>query len=214
MSAPVVIRDSENNQAKVVDGGLVVSEVPAPATGFETITIPFVAFMTPTGKGGDNDLTLDGSTTTVGAYIESENDGDIYIKEIKVLVTDNAALALDDFGAIASGLTNGIAPFFLNKGVKLQFADRPILTNFDLLRVGSKSPPFGADDTAWRIKGAKGGGTDYSYLSVWDMTNISPGDNGARLSAASGQRLGVDIQDDLTSLTGFEILCTGFKRFV
>lgn len=214
MATPVTIKDDKNRVAKVLDGGLVVSNVPAPANVDDTLTAPYVAFMTPTGRGGDEDLTLDGSTTSIDAYIEAEAGLDIYIKEIKVLIDDNAALNLADFGAISAGLTNGLVPFFLNENIRIDFAERPLLTNFDVLRVGSKSPSLGSDNTAFRIQGAKGGGSDYSYLGVWDMTNTSPGGLGVRLRAGSGQRLGVQINDDLTSLVAFEVLCIGYRRFV
>lgn len=214
MATPVNIKGTNNEVAQVAEGGLVVTSTPAPAATLDTITSPYIGFMTPTGLGGDEDLTLDGSTTEIDVFIEAENDADIYIKEIKVLVVDNAVLALTDFGAIATGLTNGLLPFYRNKGVDISFTERPLFTNFDILRVGSKSPEFGVDDTAWRIKGAKGGGSDYAYLGVWDMTQVSPGNVGIRLVANSGQRLGVKIRDDLTTLTSFEILCIGYRRLL
>lgn len=214
MSTPIVIRDDDNHQAKVVDGGLLVSPVPAPASELDTLTAPYVGFMTPTGKGGNEALTVDGSGTPVDAFINAEAKFDIYIKEIKVLIEAPGLLELSDFGDITGGLTNGLTPYFLNVNQRLDFSERPLLTNFDVIRVGSKTPSLGADENSFRIKGAKAGGQGYGYLAVWDMSNLAPGNIGIRLRANSGQQLGVQIADNLTGLTAFEILCVGYRRFL
>lgn len=214
MSVKINVIGKGGDIAEVFDNALAVTQIPAPVSTSEVLTLPYVQFMTVNGDRETSDLNLDGSTNPITAFIESENDADIYIKELKIVVVDSPALNLSDFGAISGGLANGLVPYFENKGVRLAVSERPIKTNFELLRIGSKSPAFGNDDTAYRIQGAKGGGADYAYFSAWDMTALSAGDLGVRLSAGQGQKLGVVIQDDLLPLTAFDILCIGYRRFI
>lgn len=214
MAIPSQLTGTKGEVAEVVDGGLVVSSLPAPSSESNILTVPYVGFMTPTGRLGNPDLTVDGSVNNIDVYIAAEPGFDIYIKEIKILITGPTDLDLQDFGNITGGLTNGLVPYFENANNRIAFSDRPLLSNFDVIRVGSKTPALGEDSSAFRIKGAKLGTASSSYFAIWDMNNISPSNLGVRLTAASKQFLGVEIRDNLTSLEAFEILCVGYRRFI
>ncbi len=217
MVTPVQIRGLNNEAASVVDGGLVVSQVPAPSSSQDILTLPYVSFLTVDGDGITEDLRVAGTLADpIDAYISAESGADIYINTISILITDSdvgGGIALNEFGGISGGLVNGMVPFFQNKGEKLAFADRPLFTNFDFVRIGTLSPHLGEDDMSYRIRAAKNA-LDYSYLAIWDVTRLSPYGLGLRLSANTKQRLGIEIRDDITSLSGFEILATGYRRFV
>jgi hypothetical protein len=217
MVAPVQIRGTNNEIANVVDGGLAVSQIPAPSSSQDILTLPYVNFLTIAGDGQTTDLRVNGSLDSpVEAFIGAEAGADIYINTISVVITDSAAsggIYLNEFGAIVGGLTNGIVPFFQNKGDKLAFAERPLYTNFDFVRIGTLTPQVGQDQLAFRIQ-AERNSNDYAYAATWDMTRLSPYGLGLRLSAGTNQKLGIDVRDDITSLSGFEILATGYRRFV
>jgi len=214
MTVPVNIIGENNEVAQVIDGGLVVSQYPAPAkSDSDVITLPNVEFMTINGDKITADLNVDGSVNEVNAYIEADNNSDIYIKVMNVLISDTkggSGLVLSDFGALPA-LTNGIIPYFEANNIKYPLLPRGLQTNFDFVRIGSLSPNFGSDETAYRIKGAKTG-SGYDYLSVMDLTSASPGKLGIRLAAGTKQKLGVLIRDDISSLDAFEIGTIGYKR--
>ena len=215
MSAPVNIKGAYGGFAAVEEGALVVSSLPVPAYTDKILSLPYANFLTVNGAGVVDDLRVAGSLSSpVIAEVKAEAGADIYITEIKVIIAATVGgngMALSQFGGIDGGVTNGFIPFFSNKGAKLQVSERPLFTNLDFIRIGS-AEGLGADDTAFRVKGAKNS-TGYAYLPVWDMRALSSG-NGVRLSAGSKQSFGVEIRDDITSLDGFEILAVGFRRFV
>lgn len=215
MAANTHIIGENNNRADVIGGGLVISQTPAPAPASETLTLPYVNSMTVNGDGVTDDLRVDGSITEQRAYIEAESGADIYIKQINVLIEDNAGgsgISLNEFGALPA-LTNGLLTFFESKNVESALSERPLFSNFDVLRIGSLSPDIGSDDTAFRLQGAKNS-TAYGYLSRWDLTNLAPGVDGVLMRANTNQKIGIRIRDDLTALDTFEIICLGYRRFV
>ena len=216
MATPVNIVGPNQQRAAVLDGALIVSDLPVPAAINEILALPYSRFLSVDGDGVSDQLNVAGSLSTpVLAYVEAESGADVYIKEMKLIISDasgGSGLILSDFGAISGGVTNGFVPFFENKGQRLQVNDRPLFTNLDFVRVGN-APSLGADETAFRIKGAKTG-SDYAYMVTWDMTALAAGNNGVRLIADSKQRFGIEIRDDISSLDGFEILAVGFRRFV
>ena len=215
MATPIRILGDNNQAAQVVDGGLAVSQVPAPASSSDILTLPYVNFLTVNGDGVTTDLNIDGSVTPIDAYVSAESGADIYVNTISVVITDSAAsggIYLNEFGSLPP-LTNGIVPFFANKGERLAFAERPLFTNFDFVRIGTLTPALGSDQLAFRIQ-AERNSNDYAYIATWDMTRLSPYGLGLRMSANTKQQIGITIQDDISSLTGLEVLCTGYRRFV
>lgn len=215
MATPVQITGLNNEKASVIDGGLAVSQVPAPSTNQDILTLPYVNFLTIGGDGITTDLNVDGSINEVDAFISAEAGADIYVNTISVVITDSAAsggIYLNEFGALPP-LTNGVVPYFANKGERLAFAERPLFTNFDFVRIGTLTPSLGQDQLAFRVQ-AERNSNDYAYIATWDMTRLSPYGLGLRMSANTKQAIGITIRDDISSLTGFEVLATGYRRFV
>lgn len=215
MVTPVHIIGKSNERADVIDSGLVVSQVPAPASSDNILTLPYVNFLTVNGDGVTESLLVDGSVTPVDAFVSAEANADVYISTISVVITDSAGaggIYLNEFGGLPR-LTNGIIPFFQDKGNKLAFAERPLYTNFDFVRIGTLTPQLGQDENAFRIR-AERNSDDYAYVATWDMTKLSPYGLGLRMAAGTKQRVGLEFRDDITSLSGMEVLCTGYRRFV
>lgn len=217
MATPVVIRGSSEEQAAVLDGALVVSDLPVPASINKILSLPYSRFLTIGDDGVTEDLRVVGSLANPQlAFVSAEAGADIYIKEIKIVIADSIGgngINLSGFGAIPGGVDNGFIPYFEDKGQRLQVNDRPLFSNLDFVRLGKDTPSLGSDETAFRVKGAKTS-NDYAYLPSWDLTTMSAGSNGVRLIAGSKQSFGIEIRDDITSLLGFEILAIGFRRFV
>jgi len=214
MPTPTNIVGKNNEVAGVQEGALVVTNIPVPAsTDSDLIIVPLVINVSVDGAGVVFDLNLDGSSTPIDALIQADSDGDIYIKTINIIIEDTGNIFLEDFGGIAGGLSNGIDTFIEARGVRFPISKRPLFTNFDMVRVGTLTPPVGADDTAFRIKQRQGSG-DTLYNPVWDMTRLSSGDLGIRLAANTNQKIGITINDNLTSLVSFNMVMTGFKRLI
>ena len=212
----VRLTDSKRQEAKISEGGLLVTPNAAPAPIDDQVVLPLARIMFLDNDGVTNNLNVDGSVNERMAYIQAEPNHDIYIKQVSIIVeatSGGSGTQLNMFGGIIDGLDVGLKPFFENENVRLSVSERPIKTNFDLIRLGSLSPNIGADETAFRIKNGKTTNS-YGYLSRWDTTQLSSGNEGFALKAGTKQRFGLAISDDLTSLDAFEIFVIGFRRRV
>ena len=214
MPTPVTLIDENKNTPQIIDRGLVVTNNPTPPPSqSEFLQIPFVRGLAINGDGS-TDLTVAGSPTSpIDAFVKARSDGDLYIKAVNMVIEGTGNLALEDFGDISGGLTNGIDTFIQNEDVKFPITQVPIFTNLDAIRIGTLTPAIGTDASAFRIKQTQGGG-DTLYNPVWDMTKLSAGVEGVVLSANTNQRLGITINDDLTGLTSFTIIVLGYLRIV
>lgn len=214
MTIPIIIMDEKKNTPKIVDRGLVVTQnsVPAPAqTDF--LQVPFVQSMAVNGDGEIELSNVDGSVIPVDAFIEARSDGDLYLEIANLFIEGSGNLQLQDFGDISGGLTNGIDTFVESKGTKIPITQVPITTNLDMVRIGHLTAPLGGDSSAFRGKQTVAGGNTF-YNPVWDLTKLSSGNEGIVLAAGTKQRLGITINDDLTSLVSFNILIVGYLRLI
>lgn len=217
MSTPVKIVDEDGNTPKVVERGLVISQTPSPAPAQSSfIQIPFVKNLSTDGSGLGLpiDLSLvDGSVDPIDAFIGASSEGDIYLKSANLFIEASGNIQLQDFGSISSGLTNGIDTFIENEAVKFPITQIPIKTNLDMIRIGTLTPSLGEDSTAFRGKQTIAGGNTF-YNPIWDLTRLAGGFEGIRLTRNTNQRIGITINDDLTSLVSFNIIMTGYLRLV
>lgn len=214
MPIPAVITDDKKNTARVIDDGLVVTKnsVPAPAPT-EFLQVPFVKNMAVDGTGEIELSNVDGSTAPVDAFIEARSDGDLYLEIANLFIEGSGNIQLEDFGDIIGGLTVGIDTFVESKGTKIPITQVPITTNLDMNRIGTLTQGLGVDASAFRGKQSLGGGNTF-YNPIWDLTKLSSGDEGMVLAAGTKQRLGITINDDLTSLVSFNVLIIGYLRLV
>jgi len=214
MATPITIVDKDGNTPKVVDEGLVVTRNPVLAPASKDFTqVPFVMNLAVDGDGAI-DLRQDGSTTAIDAFIEARSDGDLYIEIANLFIEGAGNIDLNQFGGIAA-LTNGIETFVESEGTKIPITQVPILTNIDMIRIGTLTQGLGEDATAFRGKQALGVGNTF-YNPVWDLTKLSSGNEGIVLAAGTNQRLGITINDDLTgvALTAFNIIMIGYVRLI
>lgn len=207
-----IVGAGNREPADVQNNALSVSLSNIPADTGDIITLPFVQPVSINNDGVSFDLRVDGTVDPVDAFILSDKDFDTYITAANIIIEGQSAATLQDFGSVSGGLTNGILTYFENDGVRIPISSVPLKRNIDFLRVGTLTPTFGQDDSAWRIQLSGTGNSNKTYNPVWDLKRLSAG-LGARLIAGEDQKLGITIQDDLTvaGVQGFSITLLGFR---
>ena len=171
-------------------------------------SFPFSQYFTDDGSSsGDNDMRVNGSTTSVPFYISAKDDKDIWIKTVSVRISDASAV-LNKFGNLAA-LTNGVSWEYTNNNLGDLTIFDGIKTNLDFLRVGLASAGIGGTD-AFKAD-LSGAGAD-TYLPVIDMTQTFGFHWGIRLSKGSKDKLIFRVNDDLsTGMDQFDILAFGVQ---
>ena len=209
MPTPINIIDEDGEVADVQDRGLVVTMNPFPAVNENVIQVPLIRTVTVGGDGVTNNLIVDGSVDNIDAFVQAEDDGDIYLTTVNLIIEDNLTIFLDWFGGITAGLANGIVTFYEVEGVKTPISDVPILTNLDAISIGTLTKAFGEEEKAYRVKFDATSNT--AYLPVWDLTRLSSG-QGLLLRAGTKEKFGITIRDDLSPLVQFRMSAIGYKR--
>lgn len=152
-----------------------------------------------TNSAGSNDMAVDGSVNFVDFAVRASNDYDIWVKTIKIIVSD-AGATLAEFGNLAE-LTNGVD--FVR--VSNQSGERPIKTglktNLDLVRMGN-GPAFGTGTNAFKADISGGGGD--SYLIDIFIDQLFGFRDGVRLKKGTTEALIFRIRDNLSTVTRFE----------
>lgn len=196
------------NTVSVVDEAALVSILPYPALGVPNKIIPFVGALTVNGDGSTTNLSVDGSTIPVDAFVGAPLIGDLYLTSANILIADSGVVALNRFGNISGGLTNGIDIFVETETNRFAVA-LSLKTNFDLIRISTLTQGTGSKNDAYLLANTNSANED-GYNPVLDFTKVSP--LGIRLRQHSLDRLGVTINDDLTSVGSFNVVITGFIR--
>lgn len=179
-----------------------------PITDLPNLEFPFTSYFK--NSSGSNDMKVNGSTTNVAFYITSDNDYDIYLKRISVEIGDDNNPALNDFGDISTGLTNGVQVVWsVNPEGDLILHDG-IKTNKEFIRFGTNTIGFGDGTTAF-LADVSGAGAEKSYLPIIDFTETFGMVHGLRLKKGSKDKISFIVRDDLTGLTTFNIIATGKK---
>lgn len=174
-------------------------------------SFPFSQYFTDDGTStGDNDMRVDGSSTSVPFYISAKEDKDIWIKSISIRISD-ANSDLNKFGALAA-LTNGISWEYSNNNLGEVTIQDEIKTNLDFMRIALASAAIGGSDAFKADVGGGGAGADDTYLPVIDMTQTFGFAWGLRLSRGSKDKLIFRVNDDLsTGMDQFDILAFGVQ---
>lgn len=206
-----IIGKRNREPADVQNSSLLVSVSNIPADTGDILALPFVSPLSINNDGQTFDLRVDGTTNPVDAFIGSEDELDVYITTVNIIIEGDSTATLNQFAGVLP-LTNGILTYFENDGIRTPISSVPLRSNLDFVRIGTLTPHFGADDTAWRAQLSGLGNSNKAYNPVWDMARLSAG-FGTRLVAGEDQKLGITIQDDLTvaGIESFTITLAGFK---
>ena len=209
MSIKTKIEDGEGSGylAKVSsEGFLYVQEAPFPPANEETKITVYREYLTLNGDGSTFDMRVDGSTSSQYFWIESEPDYDIYITSISFIISDVGA-ALNEFGALPA-LTQGCRLFYedengeINVGVNLT-------SNWEFVRLCLGEPSFGSGADVFR--GQNIVGASEGYIPTLDFKNFGF-KWGLKLEANTTNKLLLEINDDLSTIDGFNALAYGFRR--
>lgn len=204
----VNIQGSGPEKVEVHDDGLLVSVLPYPPTGVPNNLVPFVGSLTVNGDEVSSDLRVDGSTTPIDAFVGPPINGDLYLTTANILVADSGVVALNRFGGIGGGLTNGIDIFVETENDRFLVASS-LKSNFDLIRLGTLTQGTGGKTDAYLLANTNAANED-GYNPVMDFTKVSP--LGIRLRKDTLDKLGITINDDLTSLGTFNVIINGYVR--
>lgn len=208
MTLDVRIKGEGPGFAELQDDVLIVTQTPYPPLDVENKVILFIDLLTVNGDGVTTSLSVDGSVTPVDAFVGPPITGDLYLTTANILIADSGAIALNKFGSINGGLTNGIN-FFIESNNERQDMSTGLKTNFDFIRVGTLTVGTGSKNDAYQLSNADPDNDD-GYNPVLDFTRVSP--QGIRLKAGSLDKLGICINDDLTSVNTFNVVITGYVR--
>lgn len=195
------------NLAKVSNEGfLFTQEAPFPPSGEETKITVYREFLTLNNDGTTNDMRVDGSTTSQYFWINAEPNFDIYITTLSFLISD-AGAALNEFGALTP-LTNGCRLFYEDNNGEINIGT-DLVSNFEFIRLCQGNPAFGNAADAFRARNIVG--ASEGYIPVFDFRNFGFR-WGLKLKAGTNNRLVMEINDNVSSIDGFNATAYGFRR--
>ena len=145
-------------------------------------------------NGGSGDLTVDGSSTPVEFTIGPGAGVTWYIFEFNIIIDDTGNANPDSYGAIASGLTNGLLIEQTIDSTDYEFDT--IKTNAQLVQA------FGAQAFRGTANAFLNSGNFYSGTRLLREP--------IRLDGTAGDEIKVTVQDDLSGLTTHEFSIQGF----
>ena len=195
------------NLAKVSNEGfLFTQEAPFPPSGEETKITVYREFLTLNNDGTTNDMRVDGSTTSQYFWVNAEPNFDIYITTLSFLISD-AGAELDEFGNLPS-LTNGCRLFYEDNNGEINIGT-DLVSNFEFIRLCQGNPAFGNAADAFRARNIVG--ASEGYIPVFDFRNFGFR-WGLKLKAGTNNRLVMEINDNVSSIDGFNATAYGFRR--
>jgi hypothetical protein len=195
------------NLAKVSNEGfLFTQESPFPPSGEETKITVYREFLTLNNDGTTNDMRVDGSTTSQYFWVNAEPNFDIYITTLSFLISD-AGAELDEFGNLVA-LTNGCRLFYEDNNGEINIGT-DLVSNFEFIRLCQGNPSFGNAADAFRARNIVG--ASEGYIPVFDFRNFGFR-WGLKLKAGSNNRLVMEINDNVSSVDGFNAVAYGFRR--
>ncbi len=149
----------------------------------ETITIAAANFE----NAGSSDMAVDGSSTSVLFTAgPSTTDETWYVTRLSISMSDNGNAAFNDFGAIASGLTNGVLVEQIINSVAYPIT---LIKNNDELIAGFESRLRGQGNSFIN---------DSGYINGNTMLTVP-----LTLNESTSDIMRITIQDDLSGLDLF-----------
>lgn len=143
---------------------------------------------------GDADMAVDGSSVPVEFFIRPEAGLQFISSITSIEVSDSGSPVLDDYGSITGPLTNGIQFFLDIDGVVTDIL-APIKSNRELLNL---APVLTRQDYAGN-----------QSLEIYTFDTRLHSNAPVVLNSASGDRFGIRVQDDLSSLIAHSIVTKG-----
>lgn len=193
------------------EGEIGVVVHPHPPKNEEVTTLPFRQYFTNDGTStGDNDMTVNGSSTNVDFYIKAVPDYDIYINSISGLIGDGGSPNLNSYGAL-SALTNGIEWKYFSKKEGDYILHDGIKTNLEFIRLGMKTAGVGTGIDAF-LADVSGGGSEKSYIPTIDISETFGMPWGVRLQKGTTDKLIFRVRDNLSNLTTHNIIAYGIRQ--
>lgn len=201
----IIIDPRDNTRVHLHDNALEVVPLLYPSTERQRAEIYSDKLAT---SAGSNDMGVDGSTTAVKFYTESDTEDDIYITRMNLLLGYGASAPLYDFADSGDPLTNGITFGYTNSfGQDTAIATLKTMYDILLFSLSEKIIP-----TAWELRNL-GAVNDYGILAAIDLVRAVP-PYGIQLKGGTNQQIYMQINDDCTDADLFEVIAIGFKRLV
>lgn len=213
MSVKANITDKSSGvSAEVTPRGALVTSLSSDlALQKDILNIPTSVFMTvdaiPEEEGGVSELAgQNGSVSEVVAAAGSFQDGDLFLTTMNIVLADTA-VGLNTFGGLPV-LPNGVQIFYeITQGrstVPIAFK-----TSFDFLRMSTLMAGTGSKVDAFEMQNVGVTSSDAYSFNI-DLTRFSPLGLGIRIRKDSTDRFGITIRDNLTGLTSFTVILSGF----
>lgn len=206
------ITDAKNQKTtKVVDeGALEVISSGIPVFGERQKQIAYRDFFR--DSAGSEDMTVDGSTQSIDFIIPAHTAAcDRYVSSISFeLLGTNASLS--QFASI-SALTNGVDLIYSNpeaEGGLVNISLTGLKTNWEIVRLCKGEPAFGTGNSAFKASNVVG--NNEAFIPFLDFRTVFGFAFGVRLRAGTDDRIILRINDDLTGVTGFTAVASGFDR--
>ena len=146
---------------------------------------------------GDANMAVDGSVTPVEFFIRPTAGFQFFSSITSIEVSDSGSPTLTDYGSITGPLTNGIQFFVDIDGVVTDIL-APIKSNRDLLNL---APTLTRQDYSGN-----------QSLEIYTFDTGLHADSPVVLNSASGDRFGVRVQDDLSTLIAHSVVTKGNMR--
>lgn len=126
------------------------------------------------------------------------------------MIADSGSIQLNKFGSDPA-LINGVDVIYQTDGVDITLAN--LKTNFEFIRLGSLTAATGSKTDAFQLANTNPANED-GYNPVVDLSRLSPHGFGIRIRKNSIDKLGIVIKDNLTGISTFNILFTGYLRLI
>lgn len=164
-----------------------------------TIQLPIYRPLTLDGTfTGDRDMAVNGSVTPVEFYVQPEPNRDFHIKTFIAAVTDSGNAAFTDYGSVSGPLPNGISFFIVTDGQEIPLTLN-IKRNIDWAEFANISNVT-------------------SYSGNVNLTthkaNLWENSDGLYLDGKAGDRFGIRINDDVSTLAAHEMFVAGYFKTV
>jgi len=209
VKSQIVSGDNKNTWKINGEGEASVVVHPHPPIGEDVSALPYRSYFQSTAVFPFKDMAQDGSVTAIDFTVKANSDYDIYVKYISVEIGDNGSPALNKFGALAA-LTNGIGWYWFTQSEGEYELHEGIKTNKEFVRIGTDTGAIGSGVDAY-LADVSGGATEKSYLPSIDIAESYGLPWGLRLRKGTTDKIIFRVQDDLSTLTTFNIVAYGIR---